>query len=778
MRYLIMSMCCLASAIGAEELRFNGADAWSTWQQPYGLVEFGNGGQLQLRKFRKDINAVENAALFTHNTRSKGDEVAGGIWKAGSNPEAAGQVIDGDANTFWQAAPDDVLDDWFIQVDLGRAVLAKEIRLTFPDQEGARPFRQFTVFTATGITSDPLKDVFIYRPVYFTTKPNQEAEIAIPLSFDLLDSARVVDPDLDIDAADLAQYRLVQYVNFNVEDLDPEGALAEIEVIAVGDNISLGTLRRGAVLDGLTARGNEGILDADMNTGNAIIPVAYEGRVRSWQEQGTWFYIDLGATFWLDDLFIYTLSPREGTVGSLAGAPRGFNFLHSDGTRLISSELPTPAAFDFTTLIDQPDLATERYLRFAFKPRPIRYLFWHPHTTQNWASRWSEMMLFSPGYPAEVVLRSPFINLGEAAGDGRPKVISKISWDADLPPGTRIELRSRSGNTQGAVYTFHNKIGEEVTEEKWLSSPKVLRGAVDTTVVVSEDWDEWSEEYTFSGEAFKSQSPRRFAQLEMILSTGDPAVAPSVKALTVEYEDALLQGALGRVEPRDALPNEDTRFTYAVLPASDGGDSGFDLMRFALSATASDIEVQVGEAIVEPIFVESRADSLFISLPFAVLADSVQVRFTTRVVRNATLFALDLGLSERPGLWQSVEARTRRANIVMLPALTDANKLIDELSFSSSILTPNADGVNDEIEITFVSFKVEGSAPQIEIFDLAGRSVARLSASTVQGASYAFSWAGRDAAGDLVQPGAYLLRIDLGANAGEDTVLRTIAVAY
>ena len=787
MRPLLILVLCSATALGADALRFADPDAWSTWDMPYGLVEFGDAGQLQLVKYRKDINAVANAPLFTHSTRSRGEAVAGGIWKAGSNPDAAERTIDGDPTTFWQAASNDALDDWFVQVDLGRAVLAKEIRLTFPDKEGARPYRQFAVFTATGITSDPLKDVFIYRPVYFTTRPNEATSIAVPLSFDLLDTAQVVDRNLDIEPADIANFRLVQYINFIVEDFDPEGALAEIEVVAVGDNVSLGTLNRGTVLDGLTARGNEGILDADMNTGNAIIPTAYEGRVRSWQEQGTWFYVDLGATFWLDELFIYVVSPREGTVGSLAGPPRGFNFLHSDGTRLTGSELPTPEAFDFATLIDQPDLAVGqyygggrgvRYLRYAFAPRRIRYLFWHPHTTQGWASRWYEMMLFSPGHPAQVVLRSPFINLGETAADGRPKVISKLSWDADLPPGTRVELRSRSGNTQREIYTFFNKIGENVTEEKWLSSPKVLRGPVDTTVVVSEDWDEWSEEYTFSGEAFKSQSPRRFVQLEMILSTDDPDVAPEVSSLSVEYEDALLQGALGRIEPRNARPNEDTRFTYTLAPAGNDEDSGFDLMRFALSSAAADIDVRIGGAVVEPSFVDIRAASLHIGLPFAVTSDSVQISFTTRVVQNATLFGLDLGSSERPGLWQSVEAETRRANIVMLPALADATELIDELSLSSPVLTPNGDGANDEVQIRFVAFKVTKQTPRVFIYDLAGRPVSELPPPTVQGAAYVFSWTGRDAAGNLVRPGAYLYRIDLGADAGVDTTLRTVAVAY
>ena len=82
-------------------------------------------------------------------------------------------------------------------------------------------------------------------------------------------------------------------------------------------------------------------------------------------------------------------------------------------------------------------------------------------------------------------------------------------------------------------------------------------------------------------------------------------------------------------------------------------------MRFDLSAAASGIDVQIGGVAVEPSFVDIRADSLHIGLPFAVTADSVEVSFTTRVVQNATLFGLDLGSIERPDLWQSVEAATR-----------------------------------------------------------------------------------------------------------------------
>ena len=172
-----------------------------------------------------------------------------------------------------------------------------------------------------------------------------------------------------------------------------------------------------------------------------------------------------------------------------------------------------------------------------------------------------------------------------------------------------------------------------------------------------------------------------------------------------------------------------------------------------------------------------QGDSLRVVLAERVTGDSVQVRFTTRVVHNATLFALDLGSSDRPGVWQSVEPAERRSNIVMLPELTGSDRLIGDLEISPPIFTPNGDGINDEVEIRFVSFKVEAAQAQVQIYDLSGRRVAEL-AQRVAGSPRTFTWSGRDGEGALVAPGIYLCRIDLGAEAGEDTALRAIAVAY
>ena len=241
-----------------------------------------------------------------------------------------------------------------------------------------------------------------------------------------------------------------------------------------------------------------------------------------------------------------------------------------------------------------------------------------------------------------------------------------------------------------------------------------------------------------------------------------------------------MQGARGRILPRNARPNEDTHFTYTLLPQSSERDEGFDRLRFALPAASRDVEVRVGGQAVEARRLDERGDSLLIELPAMVLGDSVEVAFTTRVVQNATVFGLDLGSSAHPDLWQSVEPAERRANIVMLPELVDSGDLIGDLTLSSPVLTPNGDGINDALSIRFVPFKWDaGERPaRAGIFDLAGRLIAELAPPQIDRGAHVFTWSGRGAKGVPVAPGSYVLRIDLDADSGRDTALRSVAVAY
>ena len=682
----------------AEVLTFDSAEKWQTWQIPQGLTEFTDEGQLRLTRFRKETDPVRDATLFAHRTLKR-DEVQGGIWRVESNPATALRIIDGDRKTFWRPDAADPLAKWEIEVDLGRAVLAKEIRLTFPDQEGGRPFRQFSVYVSTGALISTADDIFKFDVVYQTTLPNQETEIIIDLG-GRRDTTRVLDAGLEVDLTTESRFRTVQYIRIGADEKSEEAALAEVEVLAVGDNISLGVLDRGGAFQaGLVTRDPQFMVDGDMNT--HVNKFTVYRAITGWRNEGLWWELDLGAQFWIDELFIYYNEPGEGPGGSsVRNAGTGFSFLFSDGQRTTSGDV------DYTPLVSEGDekepfsIQDYRY-RYFFEPRKMRFLFWHGFlTSSEWHARVPEMMLFAAGFPAQVILQSDFIDLGQIAGDGRPKAIESLGWDANLPPDTRLQLRSRSGMSLSEEYTFFDKKGEEVTETEWNSLPKVVRGEVDTAIVTGEDWSAWSNFYQFSGEEFKSESPRRFIQLELILSTEDPQVTPALRSLSIWFEDALVQEAKGQVLPRQVAPNEDTRFIYTLWLRSTAADAGFDILRFVIPGglvDVDDIAVQIGDEVVIPSGVSLQEDSLFIALPQQVKRDSLKMAFTARLLRNATVFAAHLGHSERPGLWQSVEAKKRQDHIVFLPELPGSRRLIGDLEISSPVLTPNGDGVNEMV---------------------------------------------------------------------------------
>lgn len=765
----------------AEFLRFDDGPSWQSWDMPWGLIEIDETtGVLRLVKFHQETDAVRNAHRHIHRTKQRG-EVTGGIWASGSGRATADLAIDGDPDTFWQPAPTDPLTTWFLDIDLGRAVLARQIMLRFPDQPGARPLRQFTVYATTGARIQATQDVFKFEPIYRTTQPNTATHVAIPLQYAAQDTVIAVDPGLDLDLAFENRYQVIQYLSIVAEEQHADAALAEVEVWSVGDNISLGAQQRGTFLNGTVAAAPVNLFDADINTNNLIT----SGRGdQGWEAAGTWFYVDMGATFFVDELFIYVLRRFEGTTGSHRGsAGSGHRILFSDGSRSVGTSLPVPEPLDYAELLthDEPSADDLYRIRYKFRPRQMRYLFWHGLSDQGWAeSKWAEFMLFSPGYPAQVTLTSDFIDLGAEAGDGRPKVIKALHWDAEQPPNTQLRLRSRSGNALLPVYTFFNKIGEEISEEKWKSSPKVLRGPVDTTLVVGEDWDGWSNFYQQSGAAFKSQSPRRLVQLEMIISTDDPAVAPAINSLEIEYDAALVREALGSVEPRNARPHEETRFTYTLRPRADADDLGFDRLRLVLPGrvTPQSVHVRADEGGTIPAAVEMRGDSVLIAFAEPHRDALLHIDFAAQLMHNAALIALNLGSSAQPNLWQSVQPAARRANIVMLPELAHSQRLIHDLQISTPVLTPNADGINDAVHLAFVVFKAADIAPQVHLCDLAGRVVVRLDPERIEGTSYAYTWEGRDRNGDLVPPGMYCYRIDLGTDAGTDTQLRLLQVAY
>ena len=57
----------------------------------------------------------------------------------------------------------------------------------------------------------------------------------------------------------------------------------------------------------------------------------------------------------------------------------------------------------------------------------------------------------------------------------------------------------------------------------------------------------------------------------------------------------------------------------------------------------------------------------------------------------------------------------------MLPEVIGERRLIEALDISSSVLTPNGDGLNDEVYIRLVTLNVDEAAPHVDLFNLRGK---------------------------------------------------------
>ena len=177
-----------------------------------------------------------------------------------------------------------------------------------------------------------------------------------------------------------------------------------------------------------------------------------------------------------------------------------------------------------------------------------------------------------------------------------------------------------------------------------------------------------------------------------------------------------------------------------------------------------------GEPVV-PLAVEMVGDSLQVDLPQVVRRDSVDLRFKVRIQANATAFDAWVSLAGE-NLQQGVRPEEDGAATVYVPSVADGSDLIRMIEITP-LVSPNGDGINDEALIRFVLAKIEESHPEVSIHDLSGRRV-RVIASDTDG----FRWDGRDASGHLLPPGAYICRVALLADIGEQSAHRIINLAY
>ncbi|NKB65980.1 MAG: hypothetical protein GKR89_02855 [Candidatus Latescibacteria bacterium] len=755
----LLVWCTLVYGARADELRFDRVDEWLGWSIPSSLFIDAE-GTLRPVFIRQNINAIENAQLF-----------GGGLRDAGSNEVDGHWAIDGDRRTGWRPGATARSADRWIELDLGRAVSARAVRLHFaPDNP---PFEIFDVLLSTG--EQQLDQVGIPRPgtaVYrdrTRIKGNGRHTVAL-----------VLDP---------SRQEPVQLVRIEVLQAPAGAQLVEVEVEAVGDNLAVGLPQRGG--------GVEVVVERDGSVANAL-PLGEALRLVDGDLNTRWqrirdidgvkdvlahITLDLGAVYWLDLVRLI----------SRVIPPRGFQFgfyqvLTSDGSQAPDGSLLWRRHFagDSSPLNRLLGMAGHPLNRTPTRYVRIGWKFWDGACAAARGGTISipfcafigvteEVQVFGAGYPRQVRLTSPFFDLGA------DKMIQAIEWSGNAPAGTRLEIRSRSGGGLARQIVHRDRNGREIGKKKWEKLTPHFRGPVDTLNSAGADWSPWSRPTGLAEQISFPSAPGRYLQLEVRFISEDPQVSAWLDALNIKFGDLLVDGARAEVYPNRVVSGRDTSFTYFLRTEGDVDKAGFDriLLRGVDGMIFTALRVD-GRQI--PVQVRDSEQGFEIVLDEKYYRALLEIDFRGTLFRQAR-FEASLADSENgqvirqavvPG--NAVESVQSEQTVV---AVELTQPLIGAVELSGSVFTPNGDGANDILRIGFNVLQFTAPRPvRVDVFDLAGRRVRSLMQKSLGVGRIEVEWDGRDASARLLRPGSYAVRIGVEGDARSATRIRLVAIAY
>ena len=761
--FLALALCLAAvPATRAERLALSPTDIWETWTYPAGAVQLEERGPLRPILIAQNINSLANAT----------------VRGAGAASASALRAFDGDPTTRWRPPAGTPVEDWWLEIDLGQVFPAQQIRLRFDDAAPPLPF--FTLSLSKGERFINSANVVVEGTLLYSASERFAFNEAHELTIDLQDE-------------------LVQVIRIEAtREMVGAPALAEIEIDAFGDNIAFDLVAKGGSVDVEAAivavAGTPSVMfDGTLSTMWRVNPLA-KGSSGGSATFGD-YRVDLGATYWIDS--VWFLGEPLGIPPRLRHNYANFlsyQVLYSDGSLAPDGSL---AWQELAAIPADPHNLFARNFRHDVAPVAARYLRLFYPTSQggniiggglsasdiantgrlDGLGLISEFQVYGEGYPARVVLRSPVIDLGSDWN------ITTIDWSADQPSGAQLLLRSRSGDRVIEQNRYFDKNGKEVTERRYEKLIKSFRGPIETTLQPGDGWSTWSEEYITAGTRFRSPSPRRYVQLEAEMLSEDPRVGIALNELALVYSRPLARTALGEVHPTLVEPGAETEFTYFLRPEFGRDSQGFGTIALEASVPLTFRAIAI-DGVATDAEVEATNAGLRLHLP-ARVSDAARIRldFAATVFQNNTRFRAFLEReSGSQTLRQQVDPGDAAPELdgdgdaVALPV---DSHLLARLDLGAGLFTPNGDGVNDALQISFDVLKVIDARPiAARVYDLHGRLVRTLNDAAGVAGHYQLSWDGRRNSGALATPGLYLFHLQISGDSSTRTLIRSIGLSY
>ena len=431
-----------------------------------------------------------------------------------------------------------------------------------------------------------------------------------------------------------------------------------------------------------------------------------------------------------------------------------------------------------------------------------------------------EFELKGAGVPRRVIYISQIMDLGSTVNFG------KIHWAAtpmryvdgvpeevtDANASIRVEVRSGRDADPNVYHEFTDTGAERVVTraryENELKQPDQATGGgiqegkpgLRASVVYDADnWTFWSFPITQPG----VQAPlERGSHIQARITLESASYFDFVRldSLWVETSPPLALQVVGEIarsdepDPERGLTEvslgEMNDFTYDIhAQFNNVSQRGFDALRIRTGSRPSFKGLEMGDPLVavEPSEVREEDGELVVYLPRRVTrqtSGAVRVVFGAEVFVFANTFAGEVFDTQSASLPQQVEAGDASDaigtnNLRVLGGSEETGDIIQNLSFASSAVTPNGDGINDALRIDYTLFRMPAPVPvELNVYDLRGRPLGQVDLGLQGAGPHRVEWDGRDGSGALLPPGMYLLEIALRAELKTFRHLQPVGVAY
>lgn len=553
---------------------------------------------------------------------------------------------------------------------------------------------------------------------------------------------------------------------FNALEVTAEGALSPLEADPE-ENIlprikELGGSATTSVRTA-AARSNQIInelIDGDYKTGWRVYT----------NPNGAELEVDMGAIF-----VLHRIRLLRGVLNDDERSLRGYEFYANDGDSLnFIGGNPVYA------LIAQDRSHGLPELDLSFPPTQVR--FFRLRSTGERGFQMGDLEVFGVGVTPFAQYISQVIDLGEAANFGPVDVYSRIDSSAQAQLSTKTGFVATD-----SLYFRQTGIPGEFEEVALADFDRTLDPSYAGIVLENDrDWSAWSPPYAeFLRSPINSPDNRRYLQFQFRLLSSSLLDKAVIDSVVFNYTvPALADSVIGEISPARATLGQENEFTYHLRSVVSSGNRGFDTVIIHTPFAARATGVRVDGVEIDNFITSSDLGRLQVSFPDERITRSgqaVAVRFASLVTVSGTEFRGEVADSQSDAFPQRVafgDAAEEVADNTLVVSARIDDQLFTGVVFSSAVITPNGDGINDQISLDYILLKATHEVEvEVVVYDLSGQPVHRLYKARDRSGPNQVSWDGRDDAG-TVPPGMYLLRLKAATDAGIATQMRSIAVVY